>query len=51
MRSYKIQYLPQNKRYNITIPSVLVEVMGKSKGTTAKWKLHPNGKDLILEFD
>lgn len=49
-RKYKIQYLEQNKRYNITVPTVLVESMGKAKGTEAVWKLHPDGKNLILEF-
>ena len=50
-RKYILQYLKSNDRFTITIPKLLVSALSRTKGDKAQWKLHPNGKDLILEFE
>ncbi len=47
---YKITNSPSSNAFRISLPSALVSALGKSHDNEFTWKLHPNGKDLILEW-
>ena len=50
-KKYKIAYVDSNHRYSVTIPKALMNALSKRKGQEVLWKLHPNGKDLVMEFE
>jgi len=49
MKKYNLNLNKGNERYHITVPKVLVEALSYEKGKGFHWKLHPDGKSLILE--
>jgi hypothetical protein len=47
---YKITNSPSSNAFRVTLPIPLVNALGRSPDNEFTWKLHPNGKDLILEW-
>ena len=51
IKKYIVSYAANIKRYSVTIPKALMNGLNRKKGDSVFWKIHPNGKDLVLEFE
>jgi len=48
--NYKITNSPKINACRISLPRALISALGRSPDNEFTWKIHPNGKDLILEW-
>lgn len=48
--TYKITYNRTSKVYRVTLPKTLVDALSVDETNVINWKMHPDGKNLIMEF-